>query len=201
MESCRTDAIGAVNSYLRQLREEKDTIGRVSLVIFDSQSIDVIRSGVPAATCAELTPAEYEPRASTPLLDAVAEGVRVLDRDRLIGDRHVLAIMTDGLENASKEHTKETIKALIDRKQKEEGWLVVYLGTGHDAWTQARQMGLAAGNVVNYAAAATADTMPRFFMRQTRYVKAAKAAEEALSGGFTDEERAALGEEPRKQTK
>jgi hypothetical protein len=38
--------------------------------------------------------------------------------------------MTDGLENASREYTKETIKALLDRKQREDGWLVFYLGCG-----------------------------------------------------------------------
>ena len=49
------------------------------------------------------------------------------------GQRCILAIMTDGLENASREYTKETLKTLLDRKQKEEGWLVLYLGAGHDA--------------------------------------------------------------------
>lgn len=200
MESCRTDAIGAVNSYLRQMKEEKEGEGRVSLIIFDSQSIDVIRAGVPAKSCAELSPGEYEPRSSTPLLDAVAEGVRVLDAKSMTGERRVLAIMTDGLENASKEHTKETIKALLERRQKEEGWLVVYLGTGHDAWTQASQMGLAAGNVAQYAHAATSQVMVKMFARQRRFTEANDAAGEALKGGFTDAERAELGETKRKSS-
>ena len=197
MESCRTDAIGAVNSYLRQMKEEKEAEGRVSLIIFDSQSIDVIRAGVPAATCAELGASEYEPRASTPLLDAVAEGVRVLDTKSQPAERRVLAIMTDGLENASKEHTKETIKALLDRKQKE-GWLVVYLGTGHDAWTQAGQIGLAAGNVMHYARSHTRATMVQVMKRQQRFAAAVDATAEAQKGGFTDAERAEAGEKPGK---
>lgn len=198
MESCRTDAIGAVNSYLRQMKEEKDSEGRVSLIIFDSQSIDVIRAGVPAATCAELEAREYEPRASTPLLDAVAEGVRVLDTKSNPAERRVLAIMTDGLENASKEHTKETIKALLERKQKDEGWLVVYLGTGHDAWAQAGQMGLAAGNVMHYARSRTKSTIVQVMKRQQRYAAADDAAAEALTGGFTEAERAEVSEKPGK---
>ncbi len=134
MEDCRTDAIGAVNSYLRQVKDDKDMEAQVSLLIFDSQGIDLIRDHVPVGSCAELAAEEYQPRASTPLLDAVGHGVTALDKRKEPGARSILAVMTDGLENASREYTKETIKALLDRKQKEDGWLVLYLGAGHDAW-------------------------------------------------------------------
>jgi hypothetical protein len=133
MEDCRTDAIGAVNSYLRQVKDDKDIEASISLITFDSQSIDVIRDKTPAGSCAELAASEYQPRASTPLLDAVGHGVALLDKRKEPGERCILAVMTDGLENASREYTKETIKALLDRKQKEEGWLVLYLGADHDA--------------------------------------------------------------------
>src|SRR5262245_52293213 len=142
MEDCRADAIGAVNSYLRQVKDDKELDGRVSLIIFDSDGIDVIRDRVPAAECSILDPKEYQPRAATPLLDAVGHGAALLDKRKETGERCILAIMTDGLENASREYTKESIKALLDRKQKDEGWLVLYLGAGHDAWEQARDMGL-----------------------------------------------------------
>ena len=63
MEDCRTDAIGAVNSYLRQVRDDAEMEARVSLIIFDSQGIDTIRDRVPARGCAELAAQEYQPRA------------------------------------------------------------------------------------------------------------------------------------------
>ena len=141
LEDCRTDAIGAVNSYLRQVKDDKDMEASISLFTFDSQSIDVIRDKAPAGSCAELAASEYQPRASTPLLDAVGHGVALLDKGKEPNARCILAVMTDGLENASREYTKGTIKALLDRKQKEEGWLVLYLGAGHDAWAQANAMG------------------------------------------------------------
>jgi Mg-chelatase subunit ChlD len=137
MEDCRTDAIGAVNSFLRQTKADKEVEGRISLITFDSQSIDVIRDKAPAGSCAELEPDEYQPRASTPLLDAVGHGVALLDKAHERDERCVLAVMTDGLENASREYTKDTIKALLERKQKEDGWLIVYLGADHNAWSQA----------------------------------------------------------------
>jgi hypothetical protein len=66
-----------------------------------------------------------------------------------VRERCILAVMTDGPKNASREYTKDTIKMLLDRTQKEEAWLVLYLGTTHD-WAQTRAMGLHAGNVAAF---------------------------------------------------
>lgn len=50
----------------------------------------------------------------------------LLDKRKSASERCILAIMTDGLENASRGYTKETVKVLLDRKQNEDGWLVLY---------------------------------------------------------------------------
>jgi hypothetical protein len=199
MEDCRSDAIGAVNSYLRQVKADKELDARISLMLFDSQSIDVIRDQAPAASCAELAKEEYQPRAATPLLDAVGHGVMLLDKGDRPNERCILAVMTDGLENASREYSKEAIKALLDRKQKEDGWLVLYLGAGHDAWTQARMLGLHAGNVANFAKSALAHSMQALGTRARRYAMAAEPKAEAASGGFTDEERAGMRDDKSKR--
>ena len=192
MEDCRTDAIGAVNSYLRQVKNDKDMEASISLITFDSQAIEVIRDKAPAGSCAELAASEYQPRASTPLLDAVGYGVSLLDKRKEASERCILAIMTDGLENASREYTKGTIKALLDRKQKEDGWLVLYLGAGHDAWAQASAMGLHVGNVAGFDKQAVGASMAAIGARSKRYAMAQDAAGEAASGGFTDGERAGM---------
>jgi len=192
MENCRTDAIGAVNSFLRQTKSDATADSRISLVIFDSQSIDVIRDRLPAEACKELAPAEYEPRASTPLLDAVGHGAALLARSPETDERRVLAVMTDGLENASREYTKDTLKALLDRRQKEDGWLVIYLGAEHDAWAQAQSLGFAAGNVGSFHKKAMSSTVEAVRKRQARFVAAADPVSEARFGGFTDEERAEM---------
>jgi uncharacterized protein YegL len=192
MEDCRTDAIGAVNSYLRQVKDDKDMEASISLITFDSQSIDTIRDHVPAGTCAELAPSEFQPRASTPLLDAVGQGVAMLDKRKSVDERCILAVMTDGYENASREYTKESVRALLDRKQKEEGWLVLYLGAGHDAWAQAGALGLHAGNVASFDKSSVAAGMAAVGTRARRYAMAAEPKSEAETGGFTDRERAGM---------
>lgn len=195
MEDCRADAIGAVNSYLRQMREDKEQDGRISLVIFDSESIDTIRDRAPARSCSDLAQTEYQPRASTPLLDAVGKGVSLLDTRSEKGERRVLAIMTDGLENASREYTKESLRALLERKQKDEGWLVLYLGANHDSWAQAQHLGLHAGNTASFAKASLAETSNAMFARAKRYAMAPAPAAEAAQGGFSREERVKMSED------
>jgi Mg-chelatase subunit ChlD len=68
-----------------------------------SQPIEVIRDKASAGSCVELAASEYPPRASTPLLDAVGHGVALLDKRKEPGERCILAVMTDGLENACRE--------------------------------------------------------------------------------------------------
>ncbi len=203
MENCRTDAVGAVNSYLRQTKDDTTVDARISLIIFDSESINIIRDRAPAGSCNELLASEYEPRGGTPLLDAVGHGVALLDKAPDKDERHVLAIMTDGMENASREHTKESIKALLDRKQREDGWLVMYLGADHDSWSQAAQLGLSAGNVASFAKSAMRASMQSMKVREKRYVDSATPHLEASRGGFTNAERQQMSPAvlPRKGTK
>lgn len=189
METCRADAIGAVNSYLRQVKDDKEMLARVSLIAFDSESIDTIRDRVPAATCPELGSSEFQPRSATPLLDAVGRGIALLDKSSGTDERRILAVMTDGLENASREFTKETLKAQIDRKQKEEGWLVLYLGANHDSWSQAQHLGIVAGNVANFATANLDRTSAAMYARSTRYVADDQPVRAYMRDGFTSHER------------
>jgi Mg-chelatase subunit ChlD len=68
-----------------------------------SQPIEFIRDKASAESCVELAASEYQPRASTPLLDAVGHGVALLDKRKEPGELCILAVVTDGLENAYRE--------------------------------------------------------------------------------------------------
>ncbi len=53
----------------------------------------------------------------------------------------VICIQTDGLENASTEHTWAELNLLIKEKAKL-GWQFNFMGAGIDAYEQGRQMGI-----------------------------------------------------------
>ena len=142
MENCRDTTIDAINEYVMGLRRSEQVDARVSLMIFDSESIDMLQHAEPAKSSLELSRANYLPRASTPLLDAIGAAAAEIDKVQLRPNEKVgFIILTDGLENASKEHTKETIRKLLTDRQDNKGWLITFLGADIDAFAEAGSIG------------------------------------------------------------
>lgn len=197
MIEARSDAVGAVNRYLQQVRNDTSIQARLSVVTFDSQSIDTIRDRVPVDVCPDLRLDEYQPRGGTPLLDAVGYSVGIFDCLSDKSERRIMAIMTDGLENASREYTRERLKGLLDRKQREDGWLILYLGAGHDSWSQASQIGIAARHTADFSISALDEAADVIGAVGRRFLAVPKSGFTKSGGGplvveLTSEERLRL---------
>jgi Mg-chelatase subunit ChlD len=143
MASCRENALAGVNGYLREVADDPALIGgRITLLTFDNESIDTVRDDVALAVCPPLETSEFVPRGATPLLDAVAKAVSLLDGyEGRADDPRILVVLTDGYENASQEHTRASVSALLKARQAA-GWLVLYLGANQDSWAEAQQLGV-----------------------------------------------------------
>ncbi len=192
MEDCRDTAIDAFNEYVMGLRRSDEVDARLSLTIFDSESIDAIQHAEPAKSFVELSRANYVPRASTPLLDAIGHAVAEIDKVALRKDEKVaLVILTDGFENASKEHTKETIRKLLTDRQDNKGWLVTFLGADVDAFTEAQAIGIQGGQYLHLKKGKMRAAMGHVSASQTRYVRTGNIE----AGDFTAEEREDAGKE------
>jgi Mg-chelatase subunit ChlD len=192
MESCRDAAIDAFNEYVMGLRRSDEVDARLSLTIFDSQSIDLLQHAEPAKSFIELSRQNYVPRASTPLLDAIGHAVAETDKVEVRpGEKVALVILTDGFENASKEHTKETIRKLLTDRQENKGWLVTFLGADVDAFTEARAIGVGAGRFLGLKKAKLRESMRYAAASQTRYAKTG----DVNSGDFLAEEREDAGKD------
>lgn len=151
MEGLRGFVVEGVNQLLADL--DPDTV--VTLVQFDDvDPFEVLVDGVPAAEVTPITVADFEPRGGTPLFDAVGRAVGRLagacETDRVLGDstRAVLAIVSDGYENASREFTADQVRTLLEHQQ-EQGWTVQYIGLGNDAFSEAAAIGLAGDAVMS----------------------------------------------------
>lgn len=59
--------------------------------------------------------------------------------------------MTDGMENASREFKKDTIREMIQHQEGKYSWEVVFLGANFDAFHEGVDMGFAAGKSFTYA--------------------------------------------------
>lgn len=186
MESCRDTTIDAFNEYVMGLRRSDSVDARISLTIFDSDGIDSLAHAEPAKTFMELNRQNYIPRASTPLLDAIGHAVTETDKVQLRpGEKVALVILTDGLENASKEHTKDSIRLLLTDRQHNKGWLVVFLGADVDAFAEARAMGIQEDKYLRLKKSKLRAAMQYAAASQARY----SSTGDLNAGGFKPEER------------
>lgn len=187
MASCRNSTIDAFNEYLTGLAADNTLSSRVSLTIFDTGGIDLIRDNVKAKDCPKLTAEEFVPRASTPLYDAIGKTVAVIDkREAREGENVALVILTDGQENASQAFTKESVKALLDSRQKDKNWLVIYLGANQDAFAEGAKFGTMAESTMTYDTHSVKSTLAAA-ARSTRSFAATGSLHDAQ---FTADERA-----------
>jgi hypothetical protein len=157
MAPMAADVIGGFNGFLAAQRAE-GADARLTLVQFDSQDpFEVLADAQTLDRVANLTPATFQPRGSTPLLDATANLIshatgRVEVR-RGLGKpaEHILFVtFTDGEENASRHHSRADVMRLVADRQAQ-GWTFVFLGAGLDAYAESGSLGYAAGSVQAWA--------------------------------------------------
>lgn len=98
-------------------------------------------------TIYEITSTTYNPNHMTPLYDAMGFSISKL-RNALINLENyevLVTILTDGLENHSREYTGNTIKKFGERL-KTQGWTFTYIDADHDVYPQANS--IAVNNVL-----------------------------------------------------
>jgi Mg-chelatase subunit ChlD len=151
MESIRQDMEGGIKTLLAEQAKEQ---GRclVTLVQFDDR-YEMLAEGAPVA---ELLPYRLVPRGTTALLDAIGRtishvraGVEALGPAERPG-HIIVAVITDGLENASKEwshlQVMDSVKARVA-----EGWHFTFLGADQDAIQEGGRMGVAADSSLTFS--------------------------------------------------
>ena len=94
------------------------------------------------------------------------------------------------MENASREFTRGAILERLDRKQEDEGWLVIYLGANQDAWEVGQQFGTVAGNSMSIDTVQLEDVMASAGRATTDYVRSIDPQVGRMLSSFSDPERA-----------
>lgn len=164
MASQWTTTINAINGYVRECAVAPTHIG-VTLVTFDSApqwgvrsvgenlAFEISRRCYDAKTWHPVTPAEITPRGGTPLFDAIGRLVGMVEADRLTKPetlrRSVIAIMTDGEENASRIVSRQMAKDMLDKLRRQDVQ-VIFLGADFDAMPQASSLGSSLRQTVSY---------------------------------------------------
>lgn len=141
------EVLGGVKAAATKFAETQEHF--MSLVLFDSTSIDEVYWNANPADAAILTEETYVPGACTPLYDAVGRTLTKLEKELKGDDNHsvVVTIITDGYENDSHEYNLTAVKTLIEHLKKE-GWSFAYMGTDHDV--EGVTVSLSITNVVKF---------------------------------------------------
>lgn len=172
MQSLWTEALSSVNAYAKELANKKDggtADSLVTLAVFDEQAglqFDILRRKQHVLHWDKVTDADASPRGMTPLLDAIIRIIAVADADN--PQKAVIVVMTDGMENASKEVTRDGVKAALDRV-KAKGWEVIFLGANFDNIADASSVGVAAGKQMAMSAGTMNASMERLAMKSRAY--------------------------------
>lgn len=146
MQSMQEPAIAGFNLFLTtQLDVPGDA--HLTLVLFDDEYL-VPFSAIPIQNAPKLDARTYIPRGSTALLDAI--GLTIKDMDERLAKvadvdkpgKVIIAIFTDGFENASREYTAAHISDLIRHHRNEKGWEFLFLAANQDAIATAAAMSM-----------------------------------------------------------
>jgi len=168
MQHCKGAAIAGVNEYLKTLRQMPMSV-HFTLTLFNSSKLDVRHRNVLAAQVPELTEQTYQPANTTPLYDAIGRTLTTADHEAQPESKKLCVILTDGLENASREYSREGIARLI-KDHEANGWTFVYLGADHDAWAAGGEIGLSGGNTVQFSRRETGPAFDRLAEATTAYL-------------------------------
>lgn len=156
MQSLASDAIGGFNAFISS---QKQVEGRASftLVLFDHE-YQVVHKNLDIQQVPDLDARTYVPRGQTALLDALGRTIDDLGTylaampEAQRPGKVIVAIFTDGLENASRVYTTERLADTIKHQQEKYGWEFLFLAANQDAIASASQIAIPAAQAVNFAA-------------------------------------------------
>jgi Mg-chelatase subunit ChlD len=147
MGSIRDDAIGAFNAFLSD-RQKSDPDALMTVVQFDHE-YEVLMNGLSIREVKPLDHEMYIPRGSTALLDAIGKTIGDIESRAHTANAILVAILTDGQENASVEWRAEQIRDLI-REREAKGWDFYYLSAELSAFNNGRAIGIDQGKISQF---------------------------------------------------
>ena len=151
MYGLEKDTIGGFNSLIEKQKKE-DIPVNVTTVLFDTNNT-ILHNRTDIGNVGKMTDKEYIPSGSTALLDAVGNTITRMDAVPGINgktNKVLFVVITDGLENSSKEYTKDNIRHMISDRTEKDNWEFMYLGANIDAVGEAKDIGISGDNAVKY---------------------------------------------------
>lgn len=157
MSSIATDMIGGYNRFIEDQKKLNHGTCDVSFYQFN-EGYEKIYENTPVAFVKNLDRETFVPQGSTALYDAIGRTILAVGKqlEKLAEserpDKVLIAIITDGYENASQEFTAEKVKKMIEEQTNKYSWVFTYIGANQDAWSVGQNIGIGTSRSFNYAA-------------------------------------------------
>ncbi|TMS54807.1 vWA domain-containing protein [Mycobacterium sp. DBP42] len=195
MQSIKSDVVGGFDAFLVEQRAAEGQC-IATLAQFDHE-YEVVYQGL---SIDRVPPLVLEPRGRTALLDSMgklitdtAARIDALPEDGRPGTV-VVAVMTDGHENASIEWPRPAVKALVEQQTNERGWEFLYMGADQDAVEVGGGLGVKADQAVTYARGKSREAWVAASDNVRRYRGAKLIDPVAAMPAFTADQRSELSD-------
>lgn len=146
MGQCRESAISGFNNFLSEQREQPGE-ARMSLILFDDR-YETPYLSIPISEATMLDTDSFVPRGLTALLDAIGRTIDELGAKLAALPEEgrpgsvIVAILTDGMENASRLYSLKDVSSKIAHQREKYGWDFLFLGADADAIATATKMNI-----------------------------------------------------------
>lgn len=174
MCNAREDTIGGIKSLVKKQAEDAPD-GTISTVFFDTYNgVRTIQSFDKLSEVNLNTYDRYSPTGMTNLLDAIGLCIdttgkkleQLAEEDR--PESVMVCILTDGVENASREYSAAMVKDLIKHQEEKYNWDFSFISEDLSALEQARDYGFAEGNMALYSKGSTDATFDALSCKVSR---------------------------------
>lgn len=159
MESVAQQTIDGFNEFVNKQKSAGGN-ATLTLVQFDDM-YEIVYKNAPINEVSKLTPFTYVPRGLTALLDAVGKTITTVRLqytglcEKCKPDGTIFVVITDGIENNSREYSRDQVFSMIRRQEQECGWEFVFLGANQDAIQNGMNFGFKSGSSATYNSTTT----------------------------------------------
>ena len=156
MSGLESDTVGGFNTMIEKQKKQNAPC-YVSTVLFNHTS-EVLYDRVKLGEVQKMTEDDFFVGGSTALMDAIGGAIHHIGnihkyiRPEDVPANTMFVIMTDGMENASRNYSSDRVKQMIERQKKRYGWEFLFIGANIDAVETAARYGIDADRAVNYHA-------------------------------------------------
>lgn len=150
------DTIGGFNSAIEKQKEQEGET-YVTTILFDDK-VETLHDRIELQQVEPMNRKTYFVRGCTALFDAVGYAVEHIAmihkyaRPEDVPQNTMFVIITDGMENASRQYDRRRIKQMIEHEKEKYGWEFIFIGANIDAAETAESFGIGRDCAADYVA-------------------------------------------------